>query len=64
VGGNISQSKCDLWGGRDKVKAFLIQDIGTAAGVAAELDRGGVRRYLVCSCCCPVVAAPNWADCP
>jgi len=31
-----SQSKCDLCGGRDKVKAFLIQDIGTAAGVAAD----------------------------
>jgi hypothetical protein len=34
-----SQDKCERWGGRDEVKALLIQDIGIAAGVAAKLER-------------------------
>lgn len=34
-----SQSECEPWGGPDKVKAFLVQDIGDASGIAAKLER-------------------------
>jgi len=34
-----SEEECASWGGRDQVKAFLMQEIGMAAGIAAMLER-------------------------